>query len=71
MAQGLRTFGCDINQEYLREAVRHGLPVAAVDSVLPFADRSLDTVMLLEVIEHVPNLQWMLKEAFRVARRTS
>src|SRR5262245_52389356 len=49
--QGLRTFGCDINQDYLREAVRHGFPVAAVDSVLPFADRSVDTVMMLEVIE--------------------
>jgi SAM-dependent methyltransferase len=67
--QGLRTFGCDINQDYLREAVRHGFPVAAVDSVLPFADRSVDTVMMLEVIEHVPNLQPLLKEAFRVARR--
>jgi SAM-dependent methyltransferase len=70
--QGLKTFGCDINQEYLREAVRQGFPVAAVDSVLPFADRSVDTVMLLEVIEHVPNLQPLLEEAFRVcaAKRT-
>jgi ubiquinone/menaquinone biosynthesis C-methylase UbiE len=40
-----------------------------VDSVLPFADRSVDTVMMLEVIEHVPDLQPLLKEAFRVARR--
>ncbi len=27
--QGPRVFGCDVNLDYLREAVRHGLPVVA------------------------------------------
>jgi len=54
---------------YLTSASASGLPVVAVDSVLPFADHSLDTVMLLEVVEHVPQLEAILKEAFRVARR--
>jgi SAM-dependent methyltransferase len=67
--EGPQCFGCDINEEYLREAVQHGFPVAAVDSILPFPDRSFDTVLLFEVIEHVPDLQPLLKEAFRVARR--
>src|SRR4051812_3173652 len=52
--EGLTCYGCDINFDYLREAVRHGLPVVAVDSFLPFADRSVDSVLLFEVIEHVP-----------------
>jgi hypothetical protein len=61
--------GSDINMKYLASASVSGLPVVAVDSVLPFPDRSFDTVMLLEVIEHVPQLEGILKEAFRVARR--
>jgi SAM-dependent methyltransferase len=68
-AQGRRCVGCDVNMKYLASASTSGLPVVAVDSVLPFPDRSFDTVMLLEVIEHVPQLENILKEAFRVARR--
>jgi SAM-dependent methyltransferase len=67
--EGAQCFGCDVNQQYLREAARAGFPVAAVDSVLPFRDRSFDTVLLFEVIEHVPELPPLLKEAFRVARK--
>src|SRR5262249_42725778 len=39
------------------------------DSVLPFADRTFDSVILFDVIEHVPEMQKLLREAFRVARR--
>jgi SAM-dependent methyltransferase len=53
----------------LRVAATHGLPVAAVNGRLPFADRSFDTVLLFEVIEHVPEFECLLKEAFRIARR--
>jgi ubiquinone/menaquinone biosynthesis C-methylase UbiE len=67
--EGLYCFGCDIDMDYLRTAHSLGVPVAAIDSALPFADRSFETVMLLEVIEHVSDLERILKEAFRVARR--
>lgn len=67
--EGAKCFGCDINIQYLDRAVKNGLPVVAVDSRLPFADRSIDTVLLLEVIEHVPDFKALLSEAFRVARR--
>jgi ubiquinone/menaquinone biosynthesis C-methylase UbiE len=67
--EGLRCIGCDINLDYLRKAAAHGLPVANVDSVLPFRDKSFDTVLILEVLEHVPNLERILGEAFRVARK--
>ena len=68
-AAGRQCVGCDVNMKYLSQASSSGLPVVAVDSVLPFPDRSFDTVMLLEVIEHVPQLENILSEAFRVARR--
>ena len=67
--EGLHCVGCDINIGYLRKALSSGVPVVAVDSVLPFEDRSFDSVLLLEVIEHVANPETLLKEAFRVARK--
>ena len=67
--QGLKCFGCDINWEYLRKAAAYGLPVANVDSALPFPDKVFDTVLILEVLEHVANVERVLGEAFRVARK--
>ena len=61
--------GCDINFGYLREAVATGLPAVNVDSVLPFRDRSFDTVLIFEVLEHVTDIERILREAFRVARK--
>ena len=68
MGQGYRCVGCDINVEYLRKASQR-LPVVAADTALPFPDGAFDTVLLFEVIEHVPTPERLLKEAFRVARR--
>lgn len=67
--EGRKCFGCDINMEYLRKSTASGLPVVNVDSLLPFADRSFDTVVLFEVLEHVAEAQGILDEAFRVARK--
>jgi SAM-dependent methyltransferase len=69
MKQGVQCVGCDINMDYLRKASLQGLPVVNVDTRLPFADRSFDSVILLEVIEHVPDIRNILSEAFRVARK--
>ena len=68
-SQNRQCVGCDINMTYLVKAAASGLPVVSAYPVLPFADRSFDTVILLEVIEHVPEIEGILKEAFRVARR--
>lgn len=66
--EGPMCFGCDINFEHLRQASKNGLPVTAVGAALPFADRSFDSVLLFEVIEHVSDFKALLAEAFRVAR---
>ncbi len=66
--EGLKCVGCDINLDYLRTAGKQTVPVVNVDSRLPFADRTFDSVLLYEVIEHVANLDAILTEAFRVAR---
>ena len=51
--EGVKCVGCDINIDYLKKAARHGLPVVNVDSALPFRDRSFDSVLIFEVLEHV------------------
>ncbi|HEX4997461.1 MAG TPA: class I SAM-dependent methyltransferase [Terriglobia bacterium] len=68
-SRGYRCFGCDINVAYLGPGRAAGLPVAAVSDRLPFADRTFDTVLVFEVIEHVPDFAGVLREAFRVARK--
>jgi SAM-dependent methyltransferase len=69
MKEGRSCVGCDVNLQYLKTAVSSGLPVVAAEGALPFPDKSFDTVLLFEVIEHVPPIEAILKEAFRVARR--
>jgi ubiquinone/menaquinone biosynthesis C-methylase UbiE len=68
MDEGRNCIGCDVNIDYLH-AVNKRLPVVKVDTSLPFSDRSFDTVLIFEVIEHVTNIEGVLAEAFRVARK--
>jgi SAM-dependent methyltransferase len=69
MRDGIKCVGCDINIDYLKKAARHGLPVVNIDSALPFRDRSFDSVLIFEVLEHVADIERVLSEAFRVARK--
>ena len=66
--EGRKCVGCDINFEYLR-AADNRLPVVNVDTSLPFDNRSFDSVLIFEVLEHVANVENVLAEAFRVARK--
>jgi SAM-dependent methyltransferase len=43
--------------------------VQAAAEALPFKDNSFDTALMLEVLEHVEDVEAALKEALRVARR--
>jgi SAM-dependent methyltransferase len=69
LKEGRSCIGCDINLQYLKTAVNSGLPAIAAEAPLPFPDKSFDTVILFEVIEHVPPIETILSEAFRVARK--
>jgi ubiquinone/menaquinone biosynthesis C-methylase UbiE len=68
---GRMAVGVDISPEYVAEASsRTGGKAAVADaSVLPFPDKSFDTVTLWDVLEHVPDDCAALKESIRVARR--
>jgi ubiquinone/menaquinone biosynthesis C-methylase UbiE len=66
--EGRKCVGCDINVEYLRSADKR-LPVVNVDTSLPFNDRSFDSVLIFEVLEHVADVEKVLAEAFRIARK--
>ena len=63
-----RVYGVDIEAARVRRG--EGLPglAAAAGEALPFADASLDVVLLNEVIEHVRDEAATLREACRVVR---
>lgn len=57
-------------QEYIGLDIRPGLGVDQIANgqALPFAERSIGTLMLFEVLEHVPYPQKVVAEAWRVLR---
>ena len=59
----------DVVPEYVERARELGVPAELYDGErLPLADGSVDTVILLEVIEHLEDPARLLAEARRVAR---
>jgi SAM-dependent methyltransferase len=72
-ALGGRGFVCralDVNADYVRRAQALGVDAACYDGGrLPVADRAVDTVILLEVLEHLDDPSVLLREARRVATR--
>jgi ubiquinone/menaquinone biosynthesis C-methylase UbiE len=67
---GYQVKGADINPEYIRIARERGVDAHLVQGdALPFPDRSFDSVVLFEVLEHLPDPDTVLMEARRVARK--
>ena len=61
--------GADMNAERLRIAKQRGLKVCLADGGrLPFPDASFDTVICMEVLEHVPDMRMLIHEVHRVLR---
>lgn len=76
--QRLVDFGCgsmpyrtlveDLGVEYLGAEFDGGMVPIAADGKLPMADRSVDAVLSVQVLEHVRNLDLYLGEAARVLK---
>lgn len=64
-------YGVDSSESGLNEAVRKGYRIAKIDfdnEILPFADNWFDTVVSLDVIEHVYDPLSLIRELTRVLR---
>ncbi len=67
-AMGYAVKGADVNPAYVEIARSRGVDAYVTGDRLPFADRSFDTVLMFEVMEHIPDPLPLLLEARRVAR---
>lgn len=66
----LRCHGCDVSRTAIAEGSRHGavtLCLAGAEA-LPFEDHTLDAVLMIDVLEHLPNLERGLDEVRRVLK---
>jgi 2-polyprenyl-3-methyl-5-hydroxy-6-metoxy-1,4-benzoquinol methylase len=68
---GFACTGVDVNPAYVERARASGVDAQLVErgETAPFPDASFDTVLLFEVLEHVPDYEQVLREAARLARK--
>ena len=70
MDRGHKVKALDVNPAYVERAKRLGVDAATYDGqAIPMADGSVDTIVLVEVLEHVKEYEPLIKELSRVARR--
>jgi ubiquinone/menaquinone biosynthesis C-methylase UbiE len=63
--------GCEMRVDFVKRMVASGLPAVHVTDTLPFADRSFDATICIEVLEHVVDPAPFLAEVARVSRRAA
>lgn len=66
---GFECFGVDVNENYVNIARKKGVNAYIIKERLPFDDDCFDTVIMLELLEHLENPETALTEAQRVARK--
>lgn len=67
---GFECLGVDMNPDYVKEANANGNEVYNMDAKhLDFPDKSFDTALLFEVLEHIDDPSEVLREAKRVSRK--
>ena len=68
---GFACTGVDVNPAYVERARTNGVDAHLLErgEPAPFPDASFDTVLLFEVLEHVPDYEQVLREAARLARK--
>ncbi|MEK7213622.1 MAG: methionine biosynthesis protein MetW [Patescibacteria group bacterium] len=69
--KGIEGRGLDISEEGISKAKVKGLDVSVFDfnNKLPFSDNTFDTVIMLDLLEHLYNPEFLLKEAYRVSKK--
>jgi 2-polyprenyl-3-methyl-5-hydroxy-6-metoxy-1,4-benzoquinol methylase len=67
--RGYTCIGADVNSAYIEIAQKRGIEAYVVSDKLPFSDKSFDSVIMFEVVEHLSNPEVVLSEASRVARK--
>lgn len=69
-ARGYSVRALDVNPRYVEVARSIGVDADTFDGdVIPLPDASVDTVFMIEVLEHVVDPPRLLSEVFRVARK--
>jgi methionine biosynthesis protein MetW len=69
--KGIVGKGLDISEEGVSKAKTKGLDISVHDfsAKLPFSDGTFDTVIMLDLLEHLYDPEFLLKEARRVSKR--
>jgi len=70
--KGVIVSGVDISEEGVKKCREKGLDVSVVDIAsekLPFSDGTFDTVIMLDVLEHLYEPERLLEEAVRTSKK--
>lgn len=68
---GIQGKGLDISEKGVMKAKEKGLDVSVFDfsNEIPFPDNTFDTVIMLDLLEHLYDPEFLLKEARRVSKQ--